>query len=188
VEWARRAGIAIYARSTFGPRGADGEPERETIVRKSAPSEDNRVRAVVGEAKAALVRLASDTPIDLAQACDALAGADVPMRDFTLAERGGSFVVPLANVPDWERVRAKLGVIEPWSRARIETGVGVVSVVGHGLSETTEPLRRMLATLREARVIPMEVRASPLRLRATLAGRDAADAQRALHAAFVEQD
>src|SRR5690606_19130773 len=47
VEWARRAKIAIYARSTF-------QPGRETIVR--APTEPRLVRAVVGDARVVLAR------------------------------------------------------------------------------------------------------------------------------------
>src|SRR5262245_22778018 len=51
VEWARKAGIAIYARSTFDPPGA---PVRQTIVRRMAPSEHLTARAVVAEGNVVL--------------------------------------------------------------------------------------------------------------------------------------
>src|SRR6185295_10367067 len=53
VEWARKAGIAIYARSTFA---SDGEGARQTIVRKFTPSERLTARAVVAEGNVVLAR------------------------------------------------------------------------------------------------------------------------------------
>ena len=54
VEWARRAGIAIYARSTFDPLSAHA---RETVVRKLAPDERLSARAVVAEGNVVLARI-----------------------------------------------------------------------------------------------------------------------------------
>src|SRR5512140_2995494 len=53
VEWARRAGIAIYARSTFDTRSP---PVRETVIRRVAPGEELRARAVVAEGNVVLGR------------------------------------------------------------------------------------------------------------------------------------
>ena len=186
VEWARRKGIAIYARSTFGARKPDGQPERETIVRRCPPREDNRVRAVACEKNAALVRLATDDPVVLKQAAACLVETDLPLRDLTLSSRGGAFLVPLANVPDWERTKAQLQKTKPWDQARIDMGVAVVSVVGHGLSETAEPMMRMLTALEEKGIEPLEVRASSLRLRVTIRAEKAVDAQQVLHDTFVQ--
>ncbi|MEQ9318801.1 MAG: aspartate kinase, partial [Polyangiaceae bacterium] len=54
IEWARRAGVAIYARSTFDP--IDG-PRRQTLVRKFGPTDAARVRAVTCNQQVALVEL-----------------------------------------------------------------------------------------------------------------------------------
>jgi aspartate kinase len=185
VEWARRKGIAIYARSTFGPV-EDGQPARETIVRQCAPKEDNRVRAVACEKNAALVRLATTNPVTLRDAARALQDTDLPLRELSLSSRGGSFVVPLANVPDWERTRVRLAESPPWDQARIDTGVALVSVVGYGLSESAEPMVRMLAALDDVHISPLDVRASALRLRVTVAADEAVTAQQALHDAFID--
>jgi aspartate kinase len=186
VEWARRKGIAIYARSTFGPADTNGQPERETIVRRDAPRDDNRVRAVACEKNAALVRLATEDTLTLRSAAACLRELDLPLRELSLSSRGGSFVVPLANVPDWERAKMRLTQTPPWTQARIDTGVAVVSVVGYGLAESAEPLMRMVESLEHANVSPLDLRASSLRLRVTVTANQAVAAQQALHRAFVE--
>jgi aspartate kinase len=187
VEWARRSGIAIYARASFGPSRPDGEPERQTVVRKFAATEENRARAIVGETNAALVRIDGAGAIEAARTASALQALDIPMRDLTLTDRGGSFVVPLSNVPEWDRTRRRMSELAGLQGASIEQGVAVVSVVGAGLSETAEPLHRMVSALERAGVRPRELGASPLRLRAVVDGPAAGQAQRALHAAFMTQ-
>lgn len=185
VEWARRSGIAIYAKASFGPSEGSKEPERQTIVRKFAPSEENRVRAIVGEPNAALVRMEGGDALDFAGVCEALRSADVPLRDLAFTDRGGSFIVPLSNVPEWDRTRANLGKLAPLRGAKIETDVAIVSVVGAGLTESAEPLHRMVSALAKAGSRLRELHASPLRLHAVVDAASAASAQRALHAEFL---
>jgi aspartate kinase len=185
VEWARRAGIAIYARASFGPVDANGDPERQTIVRKYAPGEDGRVRAIVGETQACLVRLASSRPAAMRRGWELLREADIPLRELSITDRGTSFVVPLANVPDWTRARALLQSDPAFEGATILDNVAVVSVVGAGLTDTTEPLVRMFDCLGGEGIEPIELRASPLRLRAIIPASTASQAQRVLHARFV---
>ncbi len=187
VEWARRSGIAIYARASFGPSRPDGEPERQTVVRKFAATEVNRARAIVGETNAALVRIDGAGALEVAKTASALQALDIPMRDLTLTDRGGSFVVPLSNVPEWDRTRRRMSEVVGLQGASIEQGMAVVSVVGAGLAETAEPLHRMVTALERAGVRPRELGASPLRLRAVVEGPAAGEAQRALHEAFMKQ-
>ena len=185
VEWARRKDIAVYARSTFGPRTSDGEPERETVVRRFPPRVDNRVRAVTCEKNVALVRLATHDLADLAASTSRLGEANLPVRDLTVSSRGGSFVVPLTNVPDWQNARNQLQATSPWKDARIDVHVAVVSVVGHGLSESVQPMLRLISTLEERNITPLQVRGSSLRLSTVVSAESAPEAQRALHDAFV---
>jgi aspartate kinase len=49
VEWARKKGIAIHARSTFDDR-------RETVIRPVSAADRPAARAVVNEPKVILVR------------------------------------------------------------------------------------------------------------------------------------
>lgn len=178
VEWARRAGIAIYARSTFDP--IDG-PSRETVVRKFAPSERLTARAVVAEGNVVLAR------VDAASALDPLlraaTSANVAFKDLSVGARGGAALIPLLNVPDWAGARRHLTSAIP--SLELTEGVAVASVVGDGLAATPEPLIRFLSALRDAGAPPEHVVATPLRLGAVIPGAASADAQRALHAAFV---
>jgi len=186
VEWARRAGIAIYARASFGPVDSNGEPERQTIVRKFAPAEGSRIRAVVGETQAALIRLEGARPVDMRRAWGLLREQEIPMRELAIGDRGTSFVVPLSNVPDWTRARSLMESDAAFQGARIDANVAVLSVVGAGLTDTPEPLMRMLDALSSAAVDTIELRASPLRLAAIVPNERAAEGQRALHAKFSD--
>ncbi len=185
VEWARRAGIAVYARASFGPVDAHGEPERQTVIRKFAPGEGSRVRAVVGEGQAAFVRMQGTRPADMRRAWELLREQQIPMRELSIGERGTSFVVPLANVPDWARARSMMETDPAFHGSQVDTDMAVLSVVGAGLTDTPEPLIRMMDALAGAGIEPIEVRGSPLRLRAIVAQDRAADGQRALHARFA---
>jgi aspartate kinase len=179
VEWARRAGIAIYARSTFDPVGG---PARETIVRKTAPGERLAARAVVAEGNVVLGRVDDGARMDgLLRVAEE---ARVSFKDASFGPRGGSLVLPLLNVPDWAGAKRQLAAAVPG--LTLVEGVAVTSVVGDGLAATPEPLVRFLGALRGAGVATLQVTATALRLGAVIDGARSAEAQRALHAAFVE--
>lgn len=179
VEWARRANIAIYARSTFDP---EEESPRQTIVRKFGPRADLRARAVVGENNVVLGRLRDASKLD---GFLRLAGeTNVPLKDVMVDERGVVFLVSLLNVPDWRGAKQRLMDAEP--SLILTEDVAIVSVVGDGLAATTEPLARFMSTLRATNTTPLTVTATPLRLGAVIAKDALAEAQRALHREFVE--
>jgi aspartate kinase len=178
VEWARKAGIAIYARSTFDP---PGEGARQTIIRKFPPSERLGARAVVAEGNVVLGRLDDAAQIDRLLRAATLAG--LSLKEVSLGARGGAMLIPLLNVPDWAGARRQIVAAAPG--LELVEGVAVASVVGDGLAATPEPLVRFLGALRDAGIAPLHTVAGPLRLGAAIDGARAADAQRALHAAFV---
>ena len=178
VEWARRAGIAIYARSTFDPPGA---PVRQTVVRKVLPGEQLRARAIVAESNVVLGRL--DDAAHVETLLRVAGEAKVALKDVSFGPRGGSLALPLLNVPDWAGARRQLAAAVPG--LELAEGVAVVSVVGDGLAATPEPLAQFLAALARVGIAPLHVTAGPLRLGAAIDGARAVEAQRALHAAFV---
>jgi aspartate kinase len=178
VEWARRAGIAIYARSTFD--AADGSA-RETIVRKAAPDERLGARAVVAEGNVVLARI--DDAARLSDLLRAAEDARVSLKDLSVSARGGVAILPLLNVPDWQCAKKELAAAVP--ALELAEDVAVASVVGDGFAATTEPLVRFLAALRNAGISELSVTATPLRLGAVIPAASAKGAQRALHAAFV---
>lgn len=177
VEWARRAGIAIYARATFDPM--DGA--RQTIVRKLAPSEQLSARAVAAEASVAFGTL--DDARDRAALLAGLCETGLAVKDLALGPRGGSFVVPLLNAPDYQAAARSLLAGVP--TLRLEEGLSVVSIVGDGLAATIEPLQRFDAALASASAVARATTATPLRIGAVIARDELDDAQRALHAAFI---
>ena len=179
VEWARRAGIAIYARSTFDAV-ADDSP-KQTVIRKFAPSERLTARAVVAEGNVVLARLDDAGRLD--DLLKAAAEAKVSLKDLSAGARGVSLMLPLLNVPDWAGARRLLLSLLP--ELDLTEGVAVASVVGDGLAATPEPLVRFLGALRAAEITPQQITATPLRLSAVIDGGKSAEAQRALHTAFV---
>ncbi len=185
VEWARKQGIAIYARSTFDPPGeADGTlaaGAKQTIVRRFRPEERTGARAVVCEARVLAVRAPGRGPEALEDLVGGVDRLGLAFEDMTVDALGTSFLVPLLNVPGHEGALAGLRA----TGLEIDDEVSTVSVVGDGFAATGEPLRRFARALREGGIAARRFSAGPLRLTAVVAAARAADAQRALHAAFV---
>ena len=183
VEWARRANIAIFARKTSDPTGADGQPTgdaRQTIA-SHHDQERFPARAVVGLDKVVHVAVARD----LRKFAEVAAALEIPLLDVAESDGGATCAIPLLNVPDWDRRRASL---EEQMRGAVDLAAGkaIVSVVGDGLTTSNGALPRFLATLEESRAPALSVYAGPLRMSATIAQDRLADAQRALHSAFVK--
>ena len=182
VEWARRAKIVLHARKTSDPLGANGKPPRETIARESSHEEgtpESRVRAVAAMDKVVWVRLPAERLRALA---DAAAGLELPLLDVGTSGAEACASIPLLNVPDWASRRRKLdGALE--GSATFEEGLGMVSVVGDGLTTSSASLPKLLDALGTG--VPRRVVAGPLRMSALVPSERLAEAQRELHAAFV---
>lgn len=172
VEWARRQGIAIYARSTFD---APGEG-RQTVIRSGAPGEKTTARAVVCEPRILAVRSTQG----LSRALAALSSAAVSFKDLDVSGDEVRAIVPLLNVPDAAAAVATLRA----AAFEVLDGVSLLSVVGDGFGSGTEPLQRFMAALLDAEASPSRVIAGPLRLGAVVATSHGEAAQRALHDAF----
>jgi aspartate kinase len=174
VEWARRARIVIHARRTSDAPGTG----RETVCAESA--EPRRVRAVVGLDRVAYARMPAS---ELRPLADLAVALEVPLVDAIAAGDIASCAIPLANVPDWGVCRARLE--ERIRGIALEEDSAIVSVVGDGLTTAAGALPVWLAVLAEAGVRHRAVYAGPLRISGVTDSTKLADAQRALHAAFV---
>lgn len=184
VEWARRAKITLHARKTSDPLDAARKPPKETVAAEAiTPSlgQHASVRAVVGLDKVVHAKLRA---ADLRAFGDLAAELDVPLLDVCAFGEHATALVPLLNVPDWQRCRVRL---EEKLRVTLDDGRAMVSVVGDGLTTSARALPRMLAILEELAAPASAVHAGPLRVSAVVASDKLADAQRALHAAFVAQ-
>jgi aspartate kinase len=180
VEWARRSGVALVARSTFDA----GPGARETVVRRFAPGSAPptlAARAIVAEGNVVLAR--ADGGLRLDEVLRAAGELGLGFRDLSFGHGGGAFVIPLLNVPEWQGARRKLAALLP--SLELVEGLAAVSVVGDGLSATAEPLARFVEVLARAGIAPRFTIAGPLRLGALVDAADVAAAQRLLHASFV---
>jgi len=183
VEWARRSKIVIHARKTADPVGGG----RETIASDDgeiarSQDENKNVRAIVGIGGVMVARVAaSSLPLFLATA----ATEELSVGDVIAAGEDAFVHLPLLNVPDWERCARAL-----------ERGLGgaatilgkraVVSVVGYGLTGTSGALGRVYECLARIEAPALCVSAGPLRISATVDESKLTEAQKALHAAFVD--
>jgi aspartate kinase len=176
VEWARRNKITIHARRTGDAHGERGDGgARETVARDGAAT---HVRAVVGLDRVVLLR--GDGP----RLLEVAAHLSLPLLDVQQAPGGDvTAVVPLLNLPDWDRVRTELGSKVP--ALEITSGLALVSVVGDGLLGPTSYVDRFRAILQRLGAAPKHLAGSPLRIGAVIESSHLAGAQRALHDAFV---
>jgi aspartate kinase len=170
VEFARRAGIALWARATDGSGGG---------TRIGAP--DLASAASVGiTGQRRLRRIAVDNP-SAAAAFATLAGAQVPTLDGFVGAQT-ELVVDESETPDWPRVEAALrGAVESLA----VTEIAAASVIGGAVGNQPDAVSAALEAAAEAGVEVLGVRATPLRI-TLLCDRGDLDAlQTALHERFV---
>ncbi|RAL22793.1 aspartate kinase [Lujinxingia litoralis] len=179
VEFARRAQIALYARSTE-KRGEGG-----TVVRVDLPQdelkrlEDGRPAVAVSHIRSGLWLRAQASADRVAEAIERLA---VVTYDWQAGRRLEAFVAldDVHGVDALERRLRDLG-------ADVEVGrQGLVSVVGLGVGGQARWSRMGQAALKEAGVVTLAMNASLARLSWVLPQEAVEEGARALHQAFVD--
>ena len=175
VEWARRAKITLHARKPADFPPPAGTTPKETVGR---PATDGTagVRAVAAMDRIALVLTDSK---DMGRFLDVTAELDLPLVDAASSGGDASAVIPLLNVPDWEKRRSSLES-RLGSALQITEALAMVSVVGDGLGTSAARAWAALAPF-----APQSFGAGPLRISATVPVEHTQAAQRALHALFV---
>ena len=131
VAWARRVGVALYARSTFAPDTARG-----TQVRTNPPARPTPVVGVTGRTD--WIRLEHISP-------DVLTGT---LRDFPVVRQrqtgeGMTAWLVREDLPDADALIQRC--LE--AGISVEDGLGSVTVVGTGLGEDPETKRRLTSAL-----------------------------------------
>lgn len=174
VEWARRSKIALHARRTSDPIPSEGQSVRETVATAETRT---AARAVVGLDSVALVTGGAFDAF-LSRAAE----IELPLLDVTLGPGGGLATVPLLNVPDWAARRAEVASLPETS---IVEDLALVSVVGDGLLGTSG-LVKLRACLASAGVSALASSGHALRMSALVPRDQRGNAERALHAAFLE--
>jgi aspartate kinase len=171
VEWARKAKITLHARKTGDfPVGA-GQTAKETIAREAIPT---GARAVASMNRIALAECAASA---LPELLDALAEIELPLYDAAAAGASASVVLPLLNVPDWDKRRTAL-VRRVGAALSLSDGLAHVSVVGDGLGGRAAQAYRAFGPSLRA------FHGGPLRLSGVVAADEEANVVRALHERF----
>jgi aspartate kinase len=171
VEWARRSKIAIYARKTADLH--DGA--KQTVASESAGS---RVRAIIGLDRVVHAKFES---VHFTRIAAVAARLGIDIVDASFSGGDASCAIPLLNLPDWEDKRRAL-LDDVGAHVTLHDGKAIASVVGSGLGSE---LGRVLAILAEQKIAPHALFSSPLRISVTIDSDRLAEAQRALHVAFV---
>ena len=166
VELARRARIAIHARSTFAPG-------RETVVHEAAATDAS---AVVGRADLAELRTGGGAGglARLLAACDE---QGLAICESSVEGAEARALVSCAG-PDWARCRAALGALG----VAAEEGLGAVTVVSPCLGARASAVADALGALGAEGVSVRGVTTSPLRLAIVVEASRVDDAVRAVHA------
>lgn len=188
VEFAKQAGIAIYARATSGPLpGADPSADG-TVVRKYAPRMPGTVVGVASE-RDVLVLQATGGANGLLEMLDArsVAGKQLHVASYGVGGDGLTLIVSRENLHDEPRVRAELSAAFG-DRVRLLDGLGAVSVVGAGINATHETVRRGSSALTGAGLATRGLATSSFRATWLIDRPGVDDAVRTLHHTFIERE
>ena len=188
VEFAKQAGIAIYARATAGPLpGADPSSDG-TVVRRHAPRTPGSVVGVASERDVLVLQAAADADC-LLEMLDMRSVAGKQLHVASYAGDGDlvTMIVSRENLHDEPRVRTELDRTFG-GRAQLLDGLGAVSVVGAGINANYLTVRRGTGALREAGISPHGLATSSFRTTWLIDRERVDDAVRLLHEMFISRE
>ena len=176
VEWARKAGIVIYARAT------SGRPDLGAVAETRIGGEARERRGAVAVACAkGLLRLRLPSAERAAAMIEVLAEAGVAVRALGLAATVEA-IFSRDDLPDWARVQKQLEAACPGLAV---DDTGAVTMVGAGVGSEAKNVRRALAVIDSVGARLDGLSTTPMRLTAYVASDRVDDVTRALHAAFL---
>jgi aspartate kinase len=179
VEFAKEAGIAIYAR-------ASGGGEAETVVRRSPPKAPGRVAGVASETGLMLVEAGPLTRTALADALATLDERGIAGKQLQTSVSGdghrAALVVPLENLHDFGAHQEALAA----RGFRFSERIGAVSAIGTGINATFANARLALSALAERNVAVLGLSTSSFRISVLVEEPAVNEAVRRLHERLVE--
>jgi aspartate kinase len=183
VEFAKEAGIAIYARATAGPLPGADPASDGTVVRRDAPRMPGTVVGIASE-RDVLVLESEAAADELLAALDAHSVAGKQLHVASDPPHT-TLVISRENMHDEPNVRATLQA-RFGNRARLADGFAAVSAIGAGINASYANLRKGSAALRERGIEPAGLATSSFRITWMVPRAGVDDAARALHARFIE--
>jgi len=186
VEFAKQAGIAIYARASF-------QPGRETVIRKGAPVEEYTPRAVVSSKNIVRVRMIGQaSSARLAEVLALVERHQIPLREVSFASppstpawSRASFLIPMENAVNYPRFREELSALLG-AAVELDEHLGAVSVIGEGIMRDEKVL--LASLVRAERLgVPLEgLSTTAFRISLLVPLGDVERLVRDLHAALIE--
>jgi aspartate kinase len=174
VEFARKSGIALYARAT----NKDGGGTRVDF----AIEREREVAAVTGQSSLIRVRASGGAAVE--HCLQILEAASIPLTHLDLEGKELRAWFTVADVPDWTAVKARL---ENVLGKDLELGEeGAVTMVGHGIGGNPSLINRARASAVGAGVPINAVSVSPLRITLWCERQHVDNLVRALHKQFCE--
>jgi aspartate kinase len=180
VAWAKKAGVRVYARSSFDAWDKHSG-FRQTVIANDCQS---HARSVVGEENVAFCRLEGAEHSMFERLTSWAAEAEVPIKELAMHGSRGSFLIPLLNVPDWEQKKVDLRAVAGTALELLE-GYSGVSLVGDGLAAQGTSLPDFMRIVRDCGGNLGWVQSGALRYSALIERDRLGATQRALHDAFV---
>jgi aspartate kinase len=174
VEFARKTGIALYARATSKDGGGtrvDFSPDRERVV-----------AAVTGQNNLVRVRASGGAAVE--HCLQIIEAASIPLTHLDLEGKELRCWFTVADVPDWGAVQQKLANV---LGDQVEFGEeGAVTMVGHGIGNNPAIINKARQTAVGAGVPLNAVSVSPLRVTLWCDKPHVDNLVRALHKAFID--
>ena len=184
VEFAKTAGIAIYARATAAPLpGADPSADG-TVVRKDAPRAPGTVVGVASERDVLLLH----TEFDRSDPHEVLTLLDehrVAGKQLHVADKRLTLVISRENLHEEGRVRTAIEARFGRQVTIVDT-LAAVSVVGAGINASFHNLRRGSGALAAAGITSEGMATSSFRITWLVDGARIEEAVRLLHRTFIE--
>ncbi|HXG54953.1 MAG TPA: hypothetical protein VNJ03_06190, partial [Vicinamibacterales bacterium] len=185
VEFAKSAGIAIYARATASALPGADPSEDGTVVRRDAPRTPGAVVGVASERDVFVLQSSGDLA-PLLELLDArgVVGKQLHAAAFGVAGDGVTLVISRENLHDEDRLRTDIRQSLD-DNARLVDTIGAVSVVGTGINATYRNVRTGTAALRAAGIASHGLSTSSFRITWLVPRESLDDAVRTLHRALV---
>jgi aspartate kinase len=184
VEFAKAAGVAIYARATAAPLpGADPSADG-TVVRKHAPRAPGTVVGVASE-KDVLVLHADIERSDPLAVLALLDEHRVSGKQLHVSDGRLTLVLSRENLHEENRVRAAIQARFGPQVTIVDT-LAAVSVVGAGINASFQNIRRGSEALTAAGIPPEGIATSSFRITWMIGSGHTEDAVRLLHRTFIE--
>ncbi len=174
VEFAKKSGIALWARAT----SKDGGGTRVDF----APDRDRQVAGVTGQKSLIRVKVSGGAAVE--HCLQIIEAASIPLTHLDLEGTDLRCWFSTADVPDWSSIHARLTNV---LGDAVEFGTeGAVTMVGHGIGGNPSVINKARQTAVAAGVPLNAVSVSPLRVTLWCDRQHVDNLVRALHKTFIE--